>query len=152
MELVVGRIAKAHGITGEVVVDVRTDDPDARFGSGKTLRLKQSRSGRADDVVMRELAVESVDGYVTDARLVVGAKLLVPVKEGSAFRPNQVHSRPVIRRGDSVRVVGDFVRVRGTAVSDGRLGQDVRVKFPQTGKVLSCRVLGPGRAAMPGNQ
>ncbi|MCX6479968.1 MAG: hypothetical protein NTY24_06050 [Mycobacterium sp.] len=29
MELVVGRIAKAHGITGEVVVDVRTDDPEA---------------------------------------------------------------------------------------------------------------------------
>ena len=27
MELVVGRVAKAHGVTGEVVVDVRTDDP-----------------------------------------------------------------------------------------------------------------------------
>ena len=27
MELVVGRVVKAHGITGEVVVDVRTDDP-----------------------------------------------------------------------------------------------------------------------------
>ena len=28
MQLVVGRIAKAHGIGGEVSVDVRTDDPD----------------------------------------------------------------------------------------------------------------------------
>jgi ribosomal 30S subunit maturation factor RimM len=26
MELVVGRVVKAHGITGELVVDVRTDD------------------------------------------------------------------------------------------------------------------------------
>ena len=26
MELVVGRIAKAHGITGELVVEVRTDE------------------------------------------------------------------------------------------------------------------------------
>ncbi len=60
MELVVGRIAKAHGITGEVVVDVRTDDPDARFGSGKTLRLKQSRSGRADDVVVESVRPHGV--------------------------------------------------------------------------------------------
>ena len=45
MELVVGRVAKAHGITGEIVVDVRTDDPDARFVRGKTLRARASRGG-----------------------------------------------------------------------------------------------------------
>ncbi len=32
-----GRIAKAHGIGGEVAVDVRTDDPDRRFASGTSL-------------------------------------------------------------------------------------------------------------------
>lgn len=32
MQLVVGRIAKAHGIGGEVAVDVRTDSPEERFG------------------------------------------------------------------------------------------------------------------------
>ena len=45
MELVVGRIAKAHGVTGEVVVDVRTDDPDGRFVRGETLRGRASRGG-----------------------------------------------------------------------------------------------------------
>jgi 16S rRNA processing protein RimM len=34
MQLVVGRIAKAHGIGGEVSVEVRTDDPDTRFAIG----------------------------------------------------------------------------------------------------------------------
>ena len=43
MELVVGRVAKAHGITGELVVDVRTDDPDERFTPGNRLWLKPSR-------------------------------------------------------------------------------------------------------------
>jgi len=43
VELVVGRIAKAHGIGGEVVVDVRTDDPDSRFAPGAQLRLKRGR-------------------------------------------------------------------------------------------------------------
>lgn len=40
MELVVGRIVKSHGIAGEVVVDVRTDDPESRFAEGAELRGK----------------------------------------------------------------------------------------------------------------
>ena len=55
MELVVGRVAKAHGIAGEVVVDVRTDDPDARFVRGNTLRAKGSRGAGE-----REFVIESV--------------------------------------------------------------------------------------------
>lgn len=43
MELLVGRVVKAHGIGGEVVVEVHTDDPAARFASGVTLRARQSR-------------------------------------------------------------------------------------------------------------
>ncbi len=52
MELVAGRIAKAHGITGELVVDVRTDDPDARFAVGNRLRLKDTRAGTVREAVI----------------------------------------------------------------------------------------------------
>jgi 16S rRNA processing protein RimM len=45
MELVVGRVVKPHGITGELVVDVRTDDPEKRFAPGNRLLLKPSRGG-----------------------------------------------------------------------------------------------------------
>lgn len=38
MDLVIGRVAKAHGVRGELVVDVRTDDPDQRFAPGTTVR------------------------------------------------------------------------------------------------------------------
>src|ERR1700753_515195 len=44
MELTVGRVVKAHGISGEVVVEIRTDDPAERFAPGTTLRAKGSRS------------------------------------------------------------------------------------------------------------
>jgi 16S rRNA processing protein RimM len=37
MQLVVGRIGRAHGIKGEVGVEVRTDDPDLRFADGAQL-------------------------------------------------------------------------------------------------------------------
>lgn len=45
MELTVGRVVKAHGISGELVVEIRTDDPAARFAPGNTLRAKPSRGG-----------------------------------------------------------------------------------------------------------
>lgn len=42
MDVVVGRIAKAHGITGELAVDLHTDSPSVRFAVGATVvaRLK----------------------------------------------------------------------------------------------------------------
>jgi 16S rRNA processing protein RimM len=55
MELVVGRVIKPHGITGELVVDVRTDDPEERFACGNRLQLKPSR-GQAQP---RQVQVES---------------------------------------------------------------------------------------------
>ncbi len=45
MQLVVGRIAKAHGIGGEVSVDVRTDDPDHRFADGAKLDTEPADRG-----------------------------------------------------------------------------------------------------------
>jgi 16S rRNA processing protein RimM len=42
VELTVGRVVKAHGVTGELVVDIRTDDPELRFAPGSTLRAKGS--------------------------------------------------------------------------------------------------------------
>ncbi len=39
-EVVVGRIGKAHGIKGEVSVDLRTDEPERRFADGTTLSTR----------------------------------------------------------------------------------------------------------------
>jgi 16S rRNA processing protein RimM len=52
MDLVVGRVAKAHGVTGEVVVEIRTDDPDIRFAPGSSLRGRPSRGGQESRYVI----------------------------------------------------------------------------------------------------
>ncbi|QIS14604.1 ribosome maturation factor RimM [Nocardia arthritidis] len=54
MELVVGRVAKSHGVRGELVVEIRTDEPEARFAPGARLR---GRLPRAKEV--RDFTVES---------------------------------------------------------------------------------------------
>ncbi|MEU7611855.1 ribosome maturation factor RimM [Micromonospora sp. NPDC049204] len=40
MQLVIGRIGKPHGVRGEVTVEVRTDEPEARFAPGSVLRTE----------------------------------------------------------------------------------------------------------------
>jgi 16S rRNA processing protein RimM len=42
MLLVVGRIGRAHGIRGEVSVEIRTDDPGARFAPGSSLATENT--------------------------------------------------------------------------------------------------------------
>ncbi|WP_280297852.1 ribosome maturation factor RimM [Nocardia neocaledoniensis] len=48
MELVVGRVAKSHGVRGELVVEVRTDEPELRFAPGATLhgRMPKAKATR----------------------------------------------------------------------------------------------------------
>jgi len=67
VELVVGRVVKAHGVSGELVVEIRTDDPAARFAPGNTLRAKDSRAKDSDQV----------RSYVVDAAREHGGRLLV---------------------------------------------------------------------------
>jgi 16S rRNA processing protein RimM len=43
MDLVVGRVGRAHGLTGEVAVEVRTDQPELRFVPGAHLRAGDER-------------------------------------------------------------------------------------------------------------
>lgn len=45
MQLVVGRIGRAHGVRGEVAVDVRTDDPERRFAVGSVLETDPAERG-----------------------------------------------------------------------------------------------------------
>ena len=43
MQLVVGRIGRAHGVLGEATVQVQTDDPDLRFNVGAKLSLDNGK-------------------------------------------------------------------------------------------------------------
>ncbi|WP_035846053.1 ribosome maturation factor RimM [Kitasatospora azatica] len=61
MQLVVGRIGRAHGIRGDVFVEVRTDEPELRLGPGAVLLTDPATAG--------PLTVES--GKVHSGRLLI---------------------------------------------------------------------------------
>jgi 16S rRNA processing protein RimM len=86
VDLIVGRVAKAHGVTGEIVVEVRTDDPEARFAPGNTLRGKPKTGPE------RRYVVESVRNH--------GGRLLVRL-DGVADRAAAEALRGVLFLVDS---------------------------------------------------
>lgn len=43
--LVVGRVGRAHGIKGEVTIEVRTDDPESRFAPGSVVLTDPASRG-----------------------------------------------------------------------------------------------------------
>ncbi len=61
MQLVVGKIGRAHGIRGDVSVEVRTDEPELRLGPGAVLLTDPASAG--------PLTVES--GKVHSGRLLL---------------------------------------------------------------------------------
>ncbi len=113
MELVVGRIAKAHGITGELVVEVRTDDPEDRFAAGRSLRLKRPRGGGETSVVidsvrphtgrllirLRGVADRDSAEALRGSLFVVDSADLPPIDDPDEFYDHQLE-------GLSVRTVG----------------------------------------------
>jgi 16S rRNA processing protein RimM len=45
MQLVVGQIVRPHGVRGELVVDVRTDEPEQRYAIGSVLATDPTAAG-----------------------------------------------------------------------------------------------------------
>ena len=45
MFVVVGRVGRAHGVRGEVLIDVRTDSPEERLGPGAVLVTEPAAAG-----------------------------------------------------------------------------------------------------------
>jgi 16S rRNA processing protein RimM len=129
MELVVGRVAKAHGITGEVVVEVRTDDPDARFAPGNALRTKGSdgreRSYVVDAVrahggrlLVRLAGVDDRDAAdaLRGSLFIVDSEDLPPIDEPDTYYDHQLEGLRV--RTTTGRQVGTVAEVLHTAAGE----------------------------------
>jgi 16S rRNA processing protein RimM len=135
--VVVGRIARAHGIRGQVIVDPDTDFPEERFQPGADLYIE--RGGKAEPLRItavrfhRERPILGVDGVATmsDAELLAGHELrvprdwLAPLPAATFYRHDLIGCAVVTAGGDRV---GEVSGVEGTMagsrlVVDGPRGE-----------------------------
>ncbi|MFM9033791.1 MAG: ribosome maturation factor RimM [Mycobacterium sp.] len=152
MELVVGRIAKAHGITGEVVVDVRTDDPESRFAPGSRLVLKASRGGTVGDAVVesarphgarllvRLRGVSDRDGAeaLRGSLFVVDTADLPPIEDPDEFYDHQLEGLTVRTvDGQEVGSVAEVLHTAGGELISVRTESGAEVLIPFVGAIVA---------------
>ncbi len=64
LEVIVGKVGRAHGIRGDVSIDLSTDEPGRRFFAGATVRLSSGRELTVGKTMwQRGRLFVSFDGY-----------------------------------------------------------------------------------------
>jgi 16S rRNA processing protein RimM len=126
-ELLVGIVARVHGLRGELVVDVHTDSPDERFEPGSVLTAR--RAGERDVVLTVEssrphsgrllvrfaevpdrTAAEDMRG----ARLLIHSDTLAPPDDPDEFHVHQLEGlRAELEDGTVVGTVREVVHGPG---------------------------------------
>ncbi|WP_100448400.1 ribosome maturation factor RimM [Glycomyces xiaoerkulensis] len=97
-QVVVGRIVRPHGVRGEVVVEVRTDEPERRFRPGAEFRTG-SGTLRAESVRWHQgrpmLVLEGVRGRDA-AEALRGTELSVEIDPAEEIEDDELHDVQLI--------------------------------------------------------
>ena len=131
MQLVVGRIGRAHGIGGEVSVEVRTDSPDLRFAVGTALDTDPPERGPLTLTRARWhsgrllLAFEEVSDR-TAAEALRGTLLVADSSTSPSVDDDEYWDH-------------DLIGLRAMTVDGGVLGEVAEVLHPPGGDLLVVR-------------
>ena len=127
VELAVGRIARPHGVQGELVVEVRTDEPAERFAVGSTLDV-QLRSGERSTLTVAAarpigarllVRFESITGRdaaesLRGALLTVDSASLPPPADPDEFYDHQIEGLSAqLADGTTIGVVSEVLHGPG---------------------------------------
>ena len=146
MELIlVGRVARAHGNKGQVIVNPETDFPADRFAVGNVLVVEQAGARTERRIVavrfQQGRPIVALDGVesMNDAEALAGAELklpaetLGPLPERTYYRHDLVGCEVRTKQG---QVVGDVIRVEGpierSQLVIARQGGEVMVPMVET--------------------
>jgi 16S rRNA processing protein RimM len=137
--LLIGRVARAHGNRGQVIVNLETDFADERFVVGREVMVGPEQSGTKRRITAVRFhqgrPVIALEGVATmdDAEALAGAELwmsaaeVAPLPEGTFYRHDLVGCEVREASGESVG--------RVTAV-EGPMGQSHLVVQGSRGEVL----------------
>jgi 16S rRNA processing protein RimM len=158
--LVVGRIVKPHGVRGELVVDLRTDSPEERFGAGSVLGVRRRGANRPETLTVTAarphsgrllMQAEGVDGREA-AEALRGALLTVRTDELEAtddpdeFHDHELEGLRVVRvTGADVGTVDEVVHTPGAELLVVRTESGRELLVPFVSEIVPEVDLGSGR-------
>jgi 16S rRNA processing protein RimM len=125
VQIVVGRLGRAHGVSGDLTVEVRTDDPDARFAAGSVLATDPPEAGPLTVTAARwhsGLLLLTFDGVadrgaaeaLRGTLLVVDSADLEPLADPDEFYDWQLAGLPVeLADGSPLGEVAEMLHLPG---------------------------------------
>lgn len=119
----VGRVGRPQGVRGEVTVEVRTDDPEARFAGGAVLLTEPAERGpltverfrdHSGRLVVAFAGVPDRDAaeQLRDTLLLVDVRTLPPIEDEDEFHDWQLRGLPAfLVDGTPAGVVDDVLHL-----------------------------------------
>lgn len=145
--LIVGRVRKAHGIRGDVVVETITDDPEDVFAPGRQLlvgtvdgepdprgrrvRVAQAQPFKGGLLVhFDEIGDRTEAELWRDRFLLVTAAEATPAREGEIYLHELPGMRVLLQSGEAVGEVTDYYELpQGLMLDIQRGGRSVLVPY-----------------------
>lgn len=136
---VVGRVARPHGLRGQVIVNAETDFPEERFGVGATLLV--NRRGRIETLTVTTSRIQQgrpvigLDGVadLSAAQELAGLEFRVPVETLAPLPEGTFYHHHLV---GCVVVTGDGTEVGTVAAVEGGAGNTRLVVDSAGGEVL----------------
>ena len=145
--IAVGRVRRAHGVRGEVVVEVLTDAPGAVFAPGRRVFAGTERGARAPRgaelhvkrsatfkggliVAFAELQDRNTAELWRDRLLLVPAEELEPPGEHEIYIHDLVGMQVVLPTGENVGIVGEVFELPQGLVLDVKRPAGATVMIP----------------------
>ena len=148
MLLVVGRIVRPHGVRGEVVVDVRTDEPERAFRGRVGARRPTRRGGPA-----RARRIDATVAARTQGRLLVRFEEYADRDAAEALRGVLLRGRQRRpRRAATTRTSSTTTSWSGwprSTPAGEPLGEVIRVEHAPGADLLVLRLPGRAHALVP---
>lgn len=152
MELVVGRVAKSHGVRGELSVEVRTDAPEIRFADGAVLQGRKPREKKLNSytveaarehsgrLLLRLVGVDTREAAdaLRGTLFVIDSADVEPSDDPDEFYDHELEGLDVrVPDGSIIGKVrevlhplgGELLAVRPAADESGAVGPEILVPF-----------------------
>jgi len=108
----------------------------------------------AADITLQEVNIlTNTRAMILDPNQVIGKELKRAVRIGTVISPAMLAMPILVKRGDNVVIIAKkgplIVRVTGTALASGRMGQQIAVRNQSSERTVKGWVNGPGEILVP---